>query len=127
MTETTYDESSVHDEVTSEETQTGETGEERPDAAESDETRTRQLWMVERTYSSDSPNILVIVYATPDGSQYLQQERAHHGFARSAPTVTAAIEAPEERLAPVDDPAERDRYATEAEWMREHHDPDDSV
>jgi hypothetical protein len=127
MTQTTHDESSVHDEVTSEETQTGETGEERPDAAESDETRTRQLWMVERTYSSDSPNILVIVYATPDGSQYLQQERAHHGFARSAPTVTAAIEAPEERLAPVDDPAERERYATEAEWMREHHDPDDSV
>lgn len=109
MTQTTRDESSVHDEVTSEETQT------------------RQLWMVERTYSSDSPNILVIVYATPDGSQYLQQERSHHGFARSAPTVTAAIEAPEERLAPVEDPAERDRYATEAEWMREHHDPDDSV
>jgi hypothetical protein len=127
MTQTTHDESSVHDEVTSEETQAGETGEERPDAAESDEPQTRQLWMVERTYSSDSPNILVIVYATPDGSQYLQQERAHHGFARSAPTVTAAIEAPEERLAPVDDLAERERYATEAEWMREHHDPDDSV
>jgi hypothetical protein len=127
MTQTTHDESSVHDEVTSEETQAGETGEERPDAAESEEPQTRQLWMVERTYSSDSPNILVIVYATPDGSQYLQQERAHHGFARSAPTVTAAIEAPEERLAPVDDLAERERYATEAEWMREHHDPDDSV
>lgn len=136
MTETTHDESSVHGEVTSEETPTGEPAEEppaatgddeTPDATDGDEPQTRRLWMVERTYSSDSPNILVIVYATPDGSQYLQQERAHHGFARSAPTVTAAIDAPDERLAPVDDPAERDRYATEAEWMREHHDPDDSV
>ncbi|MFC5366581.1 hypothetical protein [Salinirubrum litoreum] len=118
MTETTHGEATVRDGVTTEQT---------PADGRSDETRTRRLWMVERTYSSDSPNILVIVYATPDGSQYLQQERSHHGFARSAPTVTAAIDAPEERLAPVDDPAERDRYATEAEWMREHHDPDDSV
>jgi predicted transcriptional regulator len=116
MTETTHGEATVRDEVTTE-----AAGQER------EETRTRRLWMVERTYSSDSPNILVIVYATPDGSQYLQQERSHHGFARSAPTVTAAIDAPAERLAPVADPAERDRYAAEAGWMREHHDPDDSV
>ena len=116
MTQTTHGKSSVRDEVTSEEAQRRETVAGTPDTTD-DEAQTRRLWMVERTYSSDSPNILVIVYATPDGCEYLQQERAHHGFARSAPTVTAAIDAP----------AERDRYATEAEWMREHHDPEDSV
>jgi hypothetical protein len=88
---------------------------------------TRQVWMVERTFSSDSPNILVVVYATPDGGRYLQQERAYNGFSRNAPVVTAAVTVPEERLAPVADPDLRDRYAEEAAWMADHHDPDDAV
>ncbi|MFT4891650.1 MAG: hypothetical protein ACI9YT_002584 [Halobacteriales archaeon] len=88
----------------------------------------RRVWMVERTYSSDSPNILVIVYATPDGTQYLQKEWAFNRFgANRAPEVTAAIEADPDDLNPVEDDERRDRYAAEAERMRERHDPDDPV
>ena len=84
--------------------------------------------MVERTYSSDSPNILVIVYATPDGERYLQKEWAFNRFGTSrAPEVTAAIEADPDDLNPVEDAERRERYAIEAERMRERHDPDDQV
>ena len=86
-----------------------------------------QVWMVERTFSADSPHILVIVYATPDGKRYLQKERAFNRFGGRAPDVTAAIEADPEELAPVDDPETRERYAGEAERMMDRHDPDDSV
>ena len=88
----------------------------------------RQVWMVERTFSQDSPHILVIRYATPDGESYLQKERAVPSFSRAAvPEVTAAIEVDPERLNAVDDPETRERYVTEAERMRERHDPDDVV
>jgi hypothetical protein len=86
-----------------------------------------QVWMVERTFSEDSPHILVIVYATPDGKRYLQKERAYNRFCGNAPEVTAAIEASDEELSPVRDPERRDRYAAEAERMMERHDPDDAV
>ncbi|WP_267640541.1 hypothetical protein [Haloarchaeobius amylolyticus] len=89
---------------------------------------TTQVWMVERTYSADSPNILVIVYATPDGSQYLQKEWAFNRFGTGrAPEVTAAREVPTDDLVPVDDPETQQRYATEADRMAERHDPDDTV
>lgn len=88
----------------------------------------RRVWMVERTYSSDSPNILVIVYATPDGGEYLQKEWAFNRFGSGrAPEVTAAIDVEPEALNPVEEDERRDRYATEAERMRERHDPDDAV
>jgi hypothetical protein len=88
----------------------------------------RRVWMVERTYSADSPNILVIVYATPDGEQYLQKEWAFNRFGTSrAPEVTAAIEVDPGDLNPVEDAERREQYATEAERMQERHDPGDPV
>jgi hypothetical protein len=88
---------------------------------------TERVWMVSRTFSADSPHILVIVYATPDGERYLQKERAYNRFGGNAPEVTAAIEADPEELAPVDDDETRERYRNEAERMRERHDPDNAV
>lgn len=89
---------------------------------------TERVWMVERTFSADSPHILVVIYATPDGSRYLQKERAFNRFgAGSQPEVTAAITVDPERLEPVDDPDDRDRYAAEAARMADRHDPDDPV
>lgn len=86
-----------------------------------------RVWMVERTFSEDSPNILVTVYATLDGQSYLQKERAYNRFgARGAPTVTAALEVEPDRLSAVDE-ADVDRYRSEARRMRERHDPDDAV
>lgn len=88
---------------------------------------TEQVWMVERTFSADSPHILVIVYATLDGTEYLQKERAFNRFGGSAPEVTAAVQVSPDDLHPVTDPERRERYATEAERMRERHEPDDPV
>lgn len=88
---------------------------------------TEQVWMVERTFSADSPHILVIVYATPDGEQYLQKERAFNRFGGRAPEVTAAIEAEPDELVPVEDEETRERYADEAARMMSRHAPDDAV
>lgn len=86
-----------------------------------------QVWMVERTFSADSPHILVIVYATLDGTQYLQKERAFNRFGGNAPEVTAAIEVSSNDLVAVDDDERRERYAAEAVRMRERHEPTDAV
>jgi hypothetical protein len=88
-----------------------------------------QVWMVERTFSEDSPNILVVVYATPDGARYLRKEWAYNRFGRTAaaPSVTAARTADPDRLAPVGDRETRERYAAEAIRMMERHDPGDPV
>jgi hypothetical protein len=83
--------------------------------------------MVERTFSADSPHILVIVYATPDGERYLQKERAFNRFGGRAPEVTAAIEVPSVELVPVADEERKQRYAKEAKRMRERHDPEEPV
>ncbi|RXK51717.1 hypothetical protein [Halorientalis pallida] len=89
---------------------------------------TEQVWMVERTFSADSPHILVVIYATLDGSRYLRKERAFNRFgATPGPEVTAAITVPADRLEPVDEPGDRDRYASEAARMADRHDPDDAV
>lgn len=89
---------------------------------------TVRLWMVERTYSADSPNILVIVYSTTDGTRCHQKEWAFNRYGASdVPEVTAAIEVEPDRLVDIDDEEIRERYAYEAERMANRHDPDDPV
>ncbi|MFT4964796.1 MAG: hypothetical protein ACI9PP_002082 [Halobacteriales archaeon] len=97
-------------------------------AADGGEDDSYRVWMVERRYSSDSPNILVIIYATPDGTYYLQKEWAFNRFGSGpAPEVTAAIEGEQEALNPVENLERREQYAMEADRMQERHDPDDPV
>ena len=87
-----------------------------------------RVWMVERTYSEDSPNILVVVYATPDGGRALRKEWAFNRYGNSpGPEVTAARTVTAARLSAVEDGETRERYRAEAERMRERHDPDDPV
>ncbi|WP_224447131.1 hypothetical protein [Haloprofundus salilacus] len=83
-----------------------------------------RVWLVERTYSDDEQNIIILVYATPDGSQYLRKERALTSFGDVRDT-TAAVDAKPDSLGRVDDDDSREAYATEATRMREKHDPDD--
>jgi hypothetical protein len=101
----------------------------RSTTAERYESDAVQVWMVERTFSEDSPNILVVVYATPDGARYLRKEWAYNRFGSTpgAPSVTAARTVDPTRLAPVEDHETRDRYAAEAARMAARHDPTDSV
>ena len=86
-----------------------------------------RVWLVERTFSDDEQNIVILVYATPDGERYLRKERALTSFTGPARETKAALEVGPDALAPVDDPETEERYATEAARMAEAHAPTDAV
>jgi len=90
-----------------------------PDAGE----ESVRVWLVERTYSDNEQNIIVLVYATPDGERYLRKERALTSFGDRRDT-TAAVEADPDTLG-VTDTEKREQYANEAERMAEMHEPND--
>ncbi|OIB58163.1 hypothetical protein [Natrialba sp. SSL1] len=85
-----------------------------------------RVWLVERTYSDDEQNLIILVYATPDGEQYFRKERALTSFTDVRDT-TAALDVDPGNLGTVDDEAERERYAAEATRMAETHKPDDAI
>lgn len=82
-----------------------------------------RVWLVERTYSDDEQNMIILTYATPDGTQYYRKERALTSFSDVRET-TAAVEAPPHNLGPVTDPDRQKRYASEAQRMRAEYEPD---
>ncbi|MXR51285.1 hypothetical protein GRX03_06660 [Halovenus sp. WSH3] len=87
---------------------------------------TVRVWLVERTYSDDEQNLIILTYATPDGEQYFRKERALTSYTDTRGT-TAAVDADPENLGAVDDERLRRRYAAEAERMASVHDPDDEI
>lgn len=87
---------------------------------------TVRVWLVERTYSDDEQNLIILTYATPDGTRTFRKERALTSFSDVRDT-TAAVEATPGNLAPVEDADRRDRFAAEARRMRDEHDPDDVI
>lgn len=86
-----------------------------------------QVWLVERTYSDDEQNLIILTYATPDGTRDYRKERALTSFTGDSRETTAAVEVSPSNLGTVTDPETRERYAAEASRMRERHDPDDSI
>ncbi|WP_135853027.1 hypothetical protein [Halorussus salinus] len=93
------------------------------DRESAEETR---VWLVERTYSDDEQNLVILVYATPDGDRYFRKERALTSFTDERDT-TAALSVPADNLGTVDDPDDREQYAAEAARMADLHDPDDVI
>jgi hypothetical protein len=91
-----------------------------------EERETVRVWLVERTYSDDEQNIIILVYATPDGERYYRKERALVSFSDSRDT-TAAVDVSPESLGTVDDADIRARYAAEVERLRGTHAPDDVI
>ncbi|MFU8867015.1 hypothetical protein [Natronococcus sp.] len=85
-----------------------------------------RVWLVERTYSDDEQNLIILVYATPDGERYFRKERALTSSTDDRPTTAAVTVAPS-NLGSVDDPELREQYATEASRMAETHEPDDAI
>jgi hypothetical protein len=85
-----------------------------------------RVWLVERTYSDDEQNVIILVYATPDGTRYYRKERALVSFSDRRDT-TAAVDVTADSLGRVDDAETRERYAAEARRTRERYDPDDLV
>ncbi|WP_435175466.1 hypothetical protein [Halorussus sp. AFM4] len=96
----------------------GADGEADPDAV--------RVWLVERTYSDDEQNLIILVYATPDGERYYRKERSLTSFSDRRDT-TAALDVSPDNLGSVDDPDEREQYAAEASRMAEEHEPDDPI
>lgn len=82
-----------------------------------------RAWLVEREYSDKG--LVTLVYATPDGDRHLRMQRSATMLRRES--VTAAVDVEADRLVPVDDPDDRERYAAEAARMEARHDPDDPV
>jgi 3-deoxy-D-manno-octulosonic-acid transferase len=87
---------------------------------------TTRVWLVERTYSDDEQNMIILTYATTDGEQYFRKERALTSFDDVRDT-TAAVDANPDNLGPVDEPEQREQYAAEAQRMANTHEPDDIV
>jgi hypothetical protein len=85
-----------------------------------------EVWLVERTYSDDEQNLIILTYATPDGNRYFRKERALTSFTDTRDT-TAALMADPDNLGTVEDPDMITQYATEATRMQNQHDPDDVI
>ncbi|GGL41987.1 hypothetical protein GCM10009037_26900 [Halarchaeum grantii] len=85
-----------------------------------------RVWLVERTYSDDEQNLIILTYATPDGERYFRKERALTSFGDVRDT-TAAVDAAPTNLGHVDDSETRQQYAAEATRMRDAHDPNDVI
>jgi len=85
-----------------------------------------RVWLVERTYSDDEQNMIILTYATPDGRRYFRKERALTSFTDVRDT-TAAVDADPDNLGTVTDEDLRERYATEARRMADQHDPADVI
>jgi len=85
-----------------------------------------RVWLVERTYSDDEQNLIILVYATEDGGRYMRKERALTS-SEDARETKAALDVDAGRLAEVSDEETRERYSAEARRMSEKHGPDDAV
>jgi len=85
-----------------------------------------RVWLVERTYSDDEQNLIILTYATIDGEQYFRKERALTSFTDVRDT-TAAVDAEPGNLGSVDDADLREQYAAEAQRIAEVHEPDDVI
>jgi hypothetical protein len=88
---------------------------------------TLRVWLVERTFSDDEQNLVVLTYATPDGRRAFRKERALTSFSGSQRETKAALEVDRANTGRVTDDDLQRRYATEAQRMAEEHDPEDAI
>lgn len=86
-----------------------------------------RVWLVERTFSDDEQNLVILVYATPDGRRSFRKERALTSFSGAQRATPVSLEVDSSNLGTVEDPERRDRYATEAARMAETHDRDETL
>jgi hypothetical protein len=88
---------------------------------------TVRVWLVERTYGDDEQNLIILTYATPDGTRTFRKERALTSFTGDERGTKAAVDVSPTNLSEVTEPDTQDQYATEARRMAEKHDPDDEI
>lgn len=82
------------------------------------------VWLVERSYGNDE-DLVTLVYATTDGDRHLRKQLSHALLRRKEITAGQTVSA--EKLEPVTDGDEQERYATEASRMAEKYAPGEAV
>jgi len=82
---------------------------------------TKRVWLVERTYSDDEQNLIVLTYATPDGEQFYRKERALTSFTGPARETKVSLTVPVDDLGAVSDPDRQAWYEEEAARMAAEH------
>ena len=90
-------------------------------------TETRRVWLVERTYSDDEQNLIIITYATPDGSRDFRKERALTSFSGQPRATPVSLDVDVSNLGTVEDPDTRERYEAEATRMADKYDPGETL
>jgi hypothetical protein len=86
-----------------------------------------RVWLVERTYSDDEQNLIILTYATPNGTQDFRKERALTSFSGDHRETAVSLLVSADNLGVVNDPDARDRYAAEATRMAEEYDLKDAL
>ena len=86
-----------------------------------------RVWLVERTYSDDEQNLIILTYATADGRQDFRKERALTSFSGDHRETPVSLTVPASNLGVVDDSDTRDRYMTEATRMADDYDATDTL
>jgi len=86
-----------------------------------------RVWLVERTYSDDEQNLIILTYATPDGRRDFRKERALTSFTGDRRETPISLEVEPSNLGTVTDPETRERYAAEAARVAERHGPDGTI
>lgn len=92
----------------------------------SEQANSVRVWLVERTFSDDEQNLIILTYATIDGKQYFRKERALPSFTTIRDT-TAAVDVDPNNLGSVDDSDLEEQYATEAQRMKDAYAPNDTI
>lgn len=87
----------------------------------------QRVWLVERTYSDDEQNMIILTYATPDGRREFRKERALPSFTGTARETPVSLVVSPSNLGTVEDPDTRERYASEADRMARKHDRDETL
>lgn len=88
---------------------------------------TARVWLVERTYSDDEQNLIILTYATTDGRHEFRKERALTSFTGDHRETPVSLEVNRTNLGTVNDPETRKRYAGEAARMAADYEPDDTM
>jgi hypothetical protein len=85
-----------------------------------------RVWLVERTYSDDEQNLIILTYATPDGHYEFRKERALPSFSGASRGTSASLLVERDNLAEVGEDTQQ-RYTDEVARMREKHEPTDEI
>lgn len=77
------------------------------------------VWLVERTYSDDEQNVLILKYATADGSRVFRMERALTSLSDAEASISRHQDVSPDDLMAVNDSETREWYRTEVARVRD--------